>query len=75
MLDQVNIEGTEFDEWETTRALRDAYLRATDWMALKYQEMDGQVPQPLKDYRQALRDLPQSFESPDQVVWPTKPEL
>ncbi|SGY98792.1 phage tail assembly chaperone [Moritella viscosa] len=28
-----------------------------------------------RQYRQALRDIPQTFESAQDVVWPTKPSL
>ncbi|MGC3834992.1 phage tail assembly chaperone [Moritella viscosa] len=28
-----------------------------------------------RQYRQALRDIPQTFNNPDDVVWPTKPQL
>ncbi|MCD9550856.1 hypothetical protein GLP21_19775, partial [Photobacterium carnosum] len=26
-------------------------------------------------YRQALRDIPQTYDNPDDIVWPTKPIL
>ncbi|MEC4090585.1 MULTISPECIES: phage tail assembly chaperone [Pseudoalteromonas] len=65
----------EESQWHSIRAMRDAYLRSTDWLVLKYQETEGAVPDELKHYRQALRDLPQAFDSPNDVVWPVKPEL
>lgn len=30
---------------------------------------------PFRQYRQALRDIPQTFTNPDEVVWPQKPSL
>ncbi|TMP30381.1 hypothetical protein CWB99_06470 [Pseudoalteromonas rubra] len=61
--------------WHSIRAMRDAYLRSTDWLVLKYQETEGAIPDELKQYRQALRDLPQAHSSPSEVVWPVRPEL
>lgn len=30
---------------------------------------------PFRQYRQALRDIPQTFSNAQDVVWPTKPSL
>jgi len=30
---------------------------------------------PFRQYRQALRDIPQTFSDAQEVVWPTKPSL
>lgn len=30
---------------------------------------------PYRQYRQALRDIPQTFTNPEDVVWPQKPTL
>ena len=51
------------------RAERDTRLAATDWWATSDRTMtDAQTT-----YRQALRDVPASYTSLDDVVWPTKP--
>ena len=59
--------------WEQIRSQRDAFLKDSDWSVA-----GDATPKPSKEswltYRQALRDLPQSFETPEEVVWPTKPE-
>ena len=59
--------------WEQIRSKRDALLKDSDWSVA-----GDATPKPSKEswltYRQALRDLPQSFETPEEVVWPTKPE-
>jgi hypothetical protein len=41
---------------------------------LKKSGIDASVFQSWLDYRQALRDLPQTFSNPDEIVWPTKPQ-
>lgn len=30
---------------------------------------------PFRQYRQALRDIPQTYSNPEEVVWPQKPSL
>lgn len=62
------------EKWSTVRAIRDANLKATDWIVLKYQEIGESIPQNVAEYRQALRDIPNVYDNPDDVVWPTKPE-
>lgn len=51
------------------RVERDRKLADTDWWAMSDRTMtDAQTT-----YRQALRDIPASYSSLDDVVWPTKP--
>jgi len=53
--DQVIDEGTTEVTWIQVRWHRDRILAETDWRAVK----DRTMSQAWKDYRQALRDLPQ----------------
>ena len=59
--------------WEQIRSQRDSLLTASDWAIIS-----DAAPKPSKEawltYRQALRDIPQNFSAPEEVVWPTKPE-
>ena len=52
------------------RAERDRRIAQTDWWA----SSDLTMSQARRDYRQALRDITNSYSSLDDVVWPTKPE-
>ena len=58
--------------WEEVRQKRDFELTRTDFWALK----DLTMSQSKKDYRQALRDLPQNYESANEAAdnWPELPE-
>ena len=58
--------------WEQIRKQRNQELEASDWWALK----DLTMSQAKKDYRQALRDLPQTYESANDAAdnWPELPE-
>ena len=55
--------------WAGIRGERDGLLAATDWWAVSDRNMSASEAA----YRQALRDVPQNFASPADVVWPTKP--
>lgn len=52
---------------------RQAALAATDWVVVRAFETGQPVPEELKAYRQALRDLPTQAGFPDAVEWPTFP--
>jgi hypothetical protein len=55
------------------KEFRNNLLKESDWTAIP-----DANPKPSKEawltYRQALRDLPQTFKDPSEVIWPTKPE-
>ena len=52
------------------RAERDRRIAQTDWWA----SSDLTMSTERTAYRQALRDITKSYNSLDDVVWPTKPE-
>jgi len=58
--------------WEEIREMRDQALAASDWRALK----DVVLPNAWKEYRQALRDLPQDHANANSAAdaFPEAPE-
>jgi hypothetical protein len=52
------------------RLRRDQLLTETDYLGLA----DSTLTDEMRDYRQALRDLPANTVDPADPVWPTKPE-
>ena len=58
--------------WDEVRAERDRELDSTDWRAVK----DRTMSQAWKDYRKALRDLPQDHETANDAAdnWPVMPD-
>ena len=71
---QIDAKITELEAAEPLRQLRerrDYLIAQTDWVA------GEDVPQSIKDtwfpYRQALRDITNTYTSLDDVVWPSKP--
>ena len=70
--DEVIDEGTYDVTWEEVRSRRDQALAASDWRALK----DVVLSTSWKEYRQALRDLPQVHEEANDAAdaWPVMPD-
>jgi len=58
--------------WEAVRSVRDQALAASDWRAGK----DVTLSTAWRDYRQALRDLPQEHEEANDAAdnWPVMPD-
>ena len=56
--------------WEEIRATRDYLLAQSDWHITYATEKGTAIPQNVLDYRQALRDIPQDFATPEEVVFP-----
>jgi len=59
--------------WDDIRVQRNTLMTDCDWTQLNDAVLTFTVRQLWQDYRQALRDIPQSFTTPDAVVWPEKP--
>ena len=62
----------EGNQWSAIRLLRDQNLRDSDWTVLPDSPMSKS--ETWKSYRQALRDIPQTYKSPSEVVWPEAPQ-
>ena len=56
--------------WAAVRVQRDRLLSESDWTQVADAPVDRQA---WASYRQTLRDIPQDFASPDDVVWPEVP--
>ena len=59
-------------DWEDVRRLRNQALDKSDWRAVK----DRTMSQAWKDYRTALRDLPQEHDEANDAAdnWPVMPD-
>jgi hypothetical protein len=65
---------TAEEELDRLRAKRNAKLAETDWVVTMHKELGTNIPAAWKTYRQALRDITDTYTSMDDVVWPEKPE-
>jgi len=70
--DEVVDEGEHDVTWAQVRNERNAELRETDWRAVK----DRVLSTAWKEYRQALRDLPQDHAESNDAAdnWPVMPD-
>ena len=69
---QVQAKVTELENGVSLEQLRDyrnVLLAETDWWAMSDRTMTAEQT----TYRQALRDITDTYSSLDDVVWPTKP--
>jgi hypothetical protein len=62
-------------KWSLVRQHRDGLLIKSDIAVLpdRWNAMTEEQKTAWQNYRQALRDIPQTFSLPDEVVWPSKP--
>lgn len=61
------------EELEQLRAERNGRLAECDWVVVKAQEKGTEVPAAWTTYRQALRDITNTYSNIAEVVWPEKP--
>lgn len=61
--------------WEMIREKRDELIAQTDWTQTGDAPITDEKKAEFATYRQALRDIPQTYSNPDDVVWPTKPTI
>ena len=68
------LENKTNEAWRKIRKERNQLLGESDYMILADAPVDETQKQEWTTYRQALRDIPQDYDSPDEVVYPDKPE-
>lgn len=56
--------------WDAVRSKRNALLTASDWTQLADAPVDKAA---WATYREALRNITETFATPDAVVWPARP--
>ncbi|MBM5036718.1 phage tail assembly chaperone [Vibrio parahaemolyticus] len=57
------------------RHRRDVLMAQTDWTQMPDAPLSDSKKAEFATYRQALRDIPQTYSNPDDVVWPEKPTI
>jgi hypothetical protein len=57
-------------KWNEIRSKRNGFLSQSDWTQLEDSKENKEA---WAIYRQELRDIPQTFSTPESVIWPSKP--
>ena len=62
-------------KWHSVRFKRNNLLKESDIeiVADRWEEMDIETKSLWTNYRKQLRDIPQTFSNPDEIIWPSKP--
>jgi len=60
-------------KWKEITQKRNQLLAETDWTQGQDSPLSTEKLSELSLYRQALRDIPQTYTDPSDVVWPIKP--
>ena len=64
---------TEDQKWTAIRQIRSELISQSDWTQLPDAALTPAEQTAWQDYRQALRDLPQDFDLPEDVTFPVSP--
>ena len=58
------------EKWNEIRSIRNGFLVQSDWTQLDDSRENKEA---WAIYRQELRDIPQTFSTPESIIWPSKP--
>ena len=64
---------TPVKTWEIIKSYRSQLLSECDWTQLPDAVLTLEEKSAWSDYRQKLRDIPQDFATPDDVIFPVQP--
>ena len=73
--DPAKVQAKTAQAWTALRTERNARLAACDWTQLQDAHLSAEKKSAWADYRQALRDLPDSITSPADLVSVTWPQI
>lgn len=63
------------DLWKEIRSKRDELLAACDWSVLPDSPLTSTDLATAKQYRNTLRQIPQTYSDPTKVIWPDVPTI
>jgi len=66
---------TAFSTMDEARQERDKRVTETDWTQTLDCPLTDDKKAEFTTYRQLLRDIPQTYNNPDDVIWPEKPTI
>lgn len=62
------------EKWQKIRNKRNSFLRECDWTQMIDSPLNSEKKGEWLLYRNNLRNLPETYTNPDDVVWPNEPE-
>ena len=68
------LENKTNEAWRKIRKERNQLLGESDYIMVSDAPITTEKKEEWETYRQVLRDIPQDYDSPDEVVYPDKPE-
>ena len=68
------LENKNNEAWRKIRKERNKLLKDSDYIMVSDAPITAEKKEEWTTYRQSLRDIPQDYDSPDEVVYPTKPK-
>ena len=68
------LENKNNEAWRKIRKERNQLLKDSDYIMFPDITITTEKKEEWTTYRQSLRDIPQTFSNPDEVVYPTKPK-
>lgn len=61
------------EDWKYVRQTRNIRLAESDWSMIEDNQLTEAQKSSWKTYRQQLRDLPETFDKPENVIFPEQP--
>lgn len=63
----------DLKKWLIIRKQRDKLLSSCDWTQVSDSPLTEEKKQKWNAYRQILRDLPEKYDTPENIIWPVTP--
>ena len=63
----------EFSSWAEVRSQRGYLIQRCDWTDLPHAALTDEQKTAWQTYRQALRDIPQTYQNINEIIWPQEP--
>lgn len=60
-------------DWSRVRNTRNALIAQTDYVMTPDYPIDAELMAAVRSYREALRNITETYSNPDSVIWPKNP--
>lgn len=63
----------EYNNWDEVRSHRTDLLYDSDWTDLPHASLTDDQKTAWINYRELLKNIPQTYQNIEDIIWPTKP--